>query len=303
MQIFQIILPIFGIIGIGYWLRRRHLVDQTWVHILNQYIYYVALPALIVVSFWKINWFDSSIASILGFNTLALLLFAAFIAVVLKTVHIDRKTKAAIFLTALVGNTIYMGFPLVESAIGRARFNEVVAAGTAHLALGIAFSIVVTELYVLKTKNYRVYILDFFKNPLVISMIAGFLLSRIHIPLLGQPALKLLEMLGATASPVALFALGGFLHGKFIKHHMWFALLPVMLKLIAFPIFIFLFAILRDQPANAATTSTLIAGMPTAVTAFVVAEKYKLNQDFVANCILLSTLASIATITVFLFVL
>lgn len=303
MEILQLTLPIFGIIGAGYVLRWYKLVDDDWVHILNRFVYYVSLPALIVASFWDIDWLDRGTAAVLGFNTAALLVFIALLALALRSIRIDRKTKAGIFLAALVGNTIYMGFPLVGGALGTRAFSLVVGSATVHLTLGIALSIVATEFYVLRVKDWRRYARDFFTNPLIVSMAVGFVLSFVPTPVIGDSIRKMLVMLGATASPVALFALGGFLHGKFMRHHMWFAFIPVTLKLIAFPLLVLTAGYATRLTENAVTASGLIAAMPTAVTAFVVAEKYNLSKDFIANCILLSTLLSLLTLPLLLWLL
>jgi predicted permease len=213
----------------------------------------------------------------------------------------DRKTKAALFLTALVGNTIYMGFPLVGSAARQADFAAVVAAGTIHLAVGIALSILAVEFYVLRSKNIKTYVLDFIKHPLILSMALGFALSFVKLPEASGALKRTLLMLGSTASPVALLALGGFLHGRFMRHHLAQAWLSVVLKLVLFPLFLFLASFAFVLPGHQAGISALLAGMPTAVTAFVVAEKYKLDESFVASCIVLTTVVSLFTISAFLF--
>lgn len=300
MEILQIVLPIFGIIGAGYGLRRYKLVTDQWAHILNAFVYYISLPALITISFRQISWNNSGLWPLLGFNTAALLGFSLLLVLVLQTLSLERKTKAALYMTALVGNTIYMGFPLVGAAVGHNNFSAVVAAGTAHLALGIAFAILAVEFYVLRSRNFNTYLLDFIKHPLILSMAIGIVLSFIKIPVLDNVVNKTLNMLGATASPVALFALGGFLHGKFIRRHFGLSVLSVMLKLILFPILLAAAAYAFNFPKTQVTISALMAGMPVAVTAFVVAEKYDLDKTFVANCIIMSTVASLISISILL---
>jgi predicted permease len=107
-------------------------------------------------------------------------------------------------------------------------------------------------------------------------------------------------MLAATASPVALFALGSFLHGKFKKQDASLAVWTTAAKLLVFPLAVFLLAKIFNLSAENQSISALISTMPVAVTCFVIAEKYKLNQQLVANAIVLSTAVSIATIPLFL---
>ena len=37
-----------------------NLIDKNWVHTLNGFAYYVALPALIISSFWKVDFTNPS---------------------------------------------------------------------------------------------------------------------------------------------------------------------------------------------------------------------------------------------------
>lgn len=298
MQILQIVLPIFGIIGAGFLFRKYGPVKDDWVHVLNGFVYYVSLPAIIIIGFRQISWGDSQILPLFWFNILALLGFSLALAAMLYALRLDKKIKAAVFMTALAGNTIYMGFPILNSASGSA--GSVVAAGTAQLAVGIAFCILAVEFYVLRSRQFKTYFLDFIRHPLIISMAAGFALSFVNLGGLDQVINKIFSMLGATASPVALFALGGFIHGKFIRRHLGLVGMSAVLKLMIFPIFVALLAYIFRVASYQASIATIFAGMPTAVTAFVVAEKYQLDKGFVANCIIISTIASLVTISALL---
>lgn len=303
-QILTIVLPIFVMIWLGYILRKHKLVREEWVHVLNSFVYYVSLPALILISFWEINWLDRQIYGILKFNFAAMLLFCGLLFAVLSLLKIRAKMKAALFLTAVAGNTVYMGFPLVGAAFGSANFAGVVAAATAHLVLGLVLSVVAVELWVVKSKKVKIYVNDFIKNPLIIALFLGIILSLVGVrgsvvDIIKRP----IAMFGATASPVALFALGGFLHGRFMANHTKAALMATALKLLAFPALIIFLARFANLSGNDLGVSVAVSAMPTAVTGFVIAEQYGLDETFVANAILLSTAVSVLTISAFLYIL
>jgi hypothetical protein len=103
-------------------------------------------------------------------------------------------------------------------------------------------------------------------------------------------------MLGLTASPVALFTLGGFLYGRFLKENLNLVILASFLKMIAFPVMIFLgsYYLLNFYALPAADLKVLIllSSMPVAVTTFVIAERFNLNRALVGNSILISTIFS-----------
>ncbi|MBI3638376.1 AEC family transporter [Candidatus Wolfebacteria bacterium] len=141
------------------------------------------------------------------------------------------------------------------------------------------------------------------QNPLVISSLAGILISFLGF---NQPIFlgikKSVAMLGATASPIALFTLGAFLYGRFLKKNLAAVALSSILKMIVFPVFIFIasFYFLKTKDVK---VFSLLGSMPVAVTTFVIAEKYNLNETLIGNAIILSTILSfvIAPLMIYLF--
>jgi len=298
----KIIFPIFSIIGLGYLLRRAGIIGQESTHILNQFVYYISLPALVLISFWQIDWYHPETLATLGFNLFSILLFSGGLLVFVWFLRIKPEYKAALFTVSLVGNTIYMGFPIGQSVFGEEQFPEFVAAATPHLVLGIALAILVSEYFVIRAKKVKTYLKDFFLNPLILSLFCGILLSVFRVkPDLFSFVTATVEMLGSTASPVALVTLGAFLHGKFAKEHVGLSFLAISTKLAVFPLFIALAGKFIMPNTNGLSASFLAAAMPTAITVFVISEKYNIAPRFVAHTIVLTTLVSIATISITLF--
>lgn len=299
MDIVRILLPIFSLVGLGYILRYFDVLTEAGIHEINRFVYLVALPAIIFASFFKIDWHNSETVSILILNLFLFLVFSGALLVLVWLLPISGEHKAAIFAASLIGNTIYMGFPIGKAALGAERFTEYVAAATPHLGIGIALAVLAVEFFVVRSRNVSIYLKDFFLNPLVLSLFGGIILSILPIGAWARSfIMPPLEMLGSTASPLALTTLGAFLYGKFSHEHLGPSLLVVGLKLAVFPLF--LFAIWKNFfPFVGGFEASLIAvAMPTAVTVFVIAERYNIAPKFIAHVILLTTVISIATIPV-----
>jgi len=301
-EVLFVVLPIFGLVYAGYFFRKIKICTDEWVHILNQFVYYVSLPAIISVSFWQINVREPMFWSIVGTNTAAVVAYAVILFGFIQVLPWKRGSlKAAAFMVGIVGNTVYIGFPLLADAFGKNLLPYSIAAATVHLVLGLVLSILAVEFWVIKSKRASAYILDFFKNPFFSSLAVGVVLSLLNFKgPVADMIQKPIFMLGTTASPLALFALGGFLHGKFAPHHLSRSVLLTVVKLAVFPLLTWLFVSLMGLGADFTAISVVVASMPSAVTAFVIAEKYHLDNELVANTILLSTAVSIVTISLFL---
>lgn len=295
-----LVFPVFGIIALGWVLRKTGLVKSGWVHILNLFVYYVSLPAIILVSFWQIDLTDTVFAQTLGINFLVILVLALLILLFLAFLKISKEKKAAIFLASLSGNTIYMGLPVASSVAGIAYYSPIVAIGIVQLSLAFLFSVILLQFWVSRTKSLKNYLLDIAKNPIIASTFLGVLFSFLFHDKVLPPLKISLEMLGATSSPLALFSLGSFLGGRFVRQHLALALVPTTVKLLLLPVLTFLGFYLFNLKGPEADISVLLAAMPVAVNTFVLAEKFKLDKSYSANVILFSTVVSLFTLLVFL---
>jgi hypothetical protein len=283
-------LPLFLIILGGWLMQRSKVMQGDWVHQANAFAYNVALPALVVVSLWNINFRDSGLLRLLGFSTLSLAVYLALLFIVLSMVRIGNDMKATIFLTAGTGNALYLGIGLIQLGFGGSHLAAGTLVASIYFIVSFVVSVSVIRYWHMKNHDFVNELIEFVKNPLVISVILGVALSFVSVtkyPLIGTIK-QALSMLGSTSSPVALFALGGFLYGKMLKNDMGKVLMITTLKMVAFPMIVFgLYRILYGQ--GDVEIPVLLASMPVAVTTFVIAERFKLNTTLVGSAIVFST--------------
>jgi predicted permease len=167
---------------------------------------------------------------------------------------------------------------------------------------GMVIALVVIEFLYSNTNDVKKIAKHISKNPLVIASFAGIALSFVTFSEnIDQAVNDTLLLLALTASPVALFALGAFLSGHKVKKDIPLIGLTVGLKLIALPLIAYiLFENVIQADETARLSTILLASMPTAVTAFVLSESYKLDATFVAVTMLVSTILSLPLITIVL---
>jgi len=294
-------LPIFLIIFAGWLFQKAKVMEGDWVHQANAFAYYAALPALIVVSLWDINFRSPEIIRLTLASLASMTAFLAVLFVVLSLfTAMKRDTKAAIFLTAATGNTLYMGIALVEVGFGKDQVPAAALVGNIYLIIPLVLSILVVRYWHTKDHSIKDELMAFLKNPLVLSVALGIALSFVPVEHAAVASLKkTMQMLGSTSSPVALFALGGFLYGKFLKKDLHMVMFITALKMIVFPLVVFgIYAYFAKGVS--ADMPVLLATMPVAVTTFVIAEKFKLNTALVGNAIVFATLMSFITAPIIL---
>ena len=298
-----VVLPIFAVILVGFACGRRRLLGPTACSELNRFVVYLGLPALLFSAMaqadWAALWQPGFIASFAGGS------FAVFAAtLVWRRARGRHLTDASIDgLNAGYANAGYIGFPLCQLVFGQASLTLVTVA-TLLTACGLFASAIVFVEIGLQTERRAGRLAakvgrSLLRNPLLIAPVLGMLWSATGLALPGSLR-SFLGLLAAAASPCALVSLGLFLaqsRGSAASARRP-ALALAGMKLIAQPALtaICAYGVFRIAALPAAV-AVLLAALPTGTGSFMIAEFYGREARVTSGAILLSTLASIVTLT------
>jgi hypothetical protein len=134
------------------------------------------------------------------------------------------------------------------------------------------------------------------KNPMIVSMVLGLLWSAAALPVPG-PVNDFLTILGAAATPGALFAIGASLAERSAERLAvagWLTLCKLVLHPAAVAGAVYL---VFPVDAFRAGVAVAAAALPVAGNIFILAQHYRVAPQRVSAAILLSTSASIVTVT------
>ena len=138
------------------------------------------------------------------------------------------------------------------------------------------------------------------KNPLILGILAGlpFALLRITVPTMIDSALK---SVGNTATPLALIVVGTSLCGSGALKHWKIATVSSVIKLLLLPAIFLPIAGAMGFRDSQMIAILIMAGSPTTVACYIMAKNMKADSVLTANALLLSTLLSAPSITLWLF--
>jgi predicted permease len=138
------------------------------------------------------------------------------------------------------------------------------------------------------------------RNPLPMSIALGIVASGVGLPL-PTPIEKWLDLMAAAAAPCALFAIGLFLSDKSIKSGLAEAGLATLIKLLLQPLLAALILpLFIDLGSVAGRVALLMAALPTAANAFVLAKQFDISVEQNTASVLLSTAFSVVTVSALL---
>jgi predicted permease len=293
------VFPVFGLVACGVLAGRFGLVHQSSSQALNQFVYAFALPAMLFVAVYR-----GSLDEILS-GTFLLAVIGATLVTALAGYAISRflangspaeSTLRA--LNASFANTGYLGIPLVTVAYGERAALPAALATVATNIVSFALAIVCLELFVNPRRGaIRRALGGVARSPLIwpIALAIVCVALEIKVPV---PVERFATLLSAAAGPCALFAIGLFVSQLSIRAGIAASWPSTALKLLVHPALMALLAfyVLPIDPFWA-KIGVVCASLPLGATAFVLAQRYKLLEGETSTGAVLSTAASVITVS------
>ncbi|MGY2051346.1 AEC family transporter [Methylobacterium sp. JK268] len=293
-------LPIFALILAGFLCGRTALFGPAATDSLNRFAIYLALPALMFGAMARIT--PAQVAQV-GFAAAFLVGIAAAFAAAygLCALRGGRMAQACIEgLDAGYSNVGFMGLPLCLLVFGPESLPAVVITTLLTACVLFLFAIVLIEADLRKGTGgtARKVLLALLRNPLLIAPLAGlaFGLTGTGIP---GPVDRFTTLLGGAASPCALVCIGLFLaQERVVLTDLRPILTLVGLKLLFQPaVTAFLAYEVFAMPPLWARVAVLLSALPIGSGPFTLAKLYGLEAGVTSGAILVSHLASVASVS------
>ncbi len=299
----EVVFPVFAIILAGYLSGHYRVLGEDSAVALNRFVYFFALPPLLFAFTARapidqiFNW--PFIASFLVGSLFALVIALAVGRYAFQ--HRDKRELALLGLTSVFSNTAYMGIPLFAAAFGASGTLPAIIATLAGNTLLIGGAIIALEALQNSSGSYfRTLVLvvrTLLSNPLLVSPFLGILTSAAGLPI-PVPVSNFLDLMAASAGPVALFALGLSLVGRKLLGDAKQVSSMVLLKLVVHPLVTFLLVTyVFELDKNWAQAAIVLSALPAGALVFVVAQQYNVFVQRASSAIVVSTAASVLTVS------
>lgn len=312
-----LIAPLFIIVAASALVQKRMAFDRSIIKILNGYALNIGLPALLfyAIASTQFSWQHAS-----GLIVISSIYFVCIFLGTLgigKLIHVPAQLLRTLVICLGLGNVAFLGIPVIELTYGEAALADAGVIVAVYLfwvfTLGIGYlewsARIKHHLGSLEWSTYwgrRVEFQDLFlsliKNPILIAVFAGSLVSVMAIPLPTE-LFKSVELIAHSVTPLVLIIVGLFIGSSQVGQ--WRDWLPVVgfssLVLVFFPLLLYVSLASATGTPELFATTIISAAMPLAITPFALADTYKLDKMFIARAIVLSTILSAITIPIWVF--
>ena len=300
--VIDIVLPIFGVVAMGYVVGARRWMDSAAVRGLSLYVFNIAVPLLLFRTMSTVAWPEVIPwrAVIAYFGCAWAVLMSTFL---LSRWRLRSSATAGVFAFASsYGNFIPLGIPLVMMAYGEAATVPLVLLVAFQAPLFFPIMIVIQELA--KAKGARDSIggsalRSILTNQFLIGIGLGVLVNLTQTPL-PQPLLDILDLVGRSAGPGALFALGAGLSFYPIGGVLRSASVVVLIKNVLLPLMVWSVAGALDIPVVWQAVLVVMAALPVGINSYLFAERYACAQPLAGTAVVLSTGLSVVTLSLVL---
>ena len=289
--IIQTLLPLILLVILG-WVLKKTIADDSWTTVLNKLSVYLLFPALIFSGMIKVKLETIDDFSFIYGNFIILVAIIFTLYFGLKYLGLKKSMVNTYVISVFFGNVGYLGVPIVSSIIpsGQGLVSMHVALYTLIL---FTFGIGVLEFSVHKKLSSKILV-DALKNPLLLAVLIAIMLLATDTKL-PFVVLKTIDLLAGGATPIILISLGLFLARELPKVEYKHVVGLVGLKLFVVPMIFLLYFYLAGK-SEVLAISVLEAGMPMAITPFILAELYPMEKEIIAIGIVVSCILSIFTL-------
>ena len=297
-------IPIFLMMLLGMLFRKLGWMDEVFAAKMNKFVFLVPLPVLL---FEQLATVDFSEVWDIKFILFCFVVTAISITIstLISLLWKDRSVKGEFIQATYRSSAALLGIAFIQNIYGTAGMAPLMIIGSVPLYNIMA----VVVLSVFKPGNnsfdkalVKKTLKGIVTNPIMIGIVAGFVWSALKLPM---PLIlhKTVSSIGATATPMGLMSMGATFEMKKATSKMKPTLVAVFMKLVGFcAIFLPMAALLGFRNEEMIAILVML-GSATTVSCFVMARNMGHEGTLSSGVIMMTTLLSAFTLTMWLDVL
>ena len=310
-QIVEIVLPVFGMIALGYAIAAAGVLSRETGEALSDFVFVVAIPVLIFRTLATAVFEGESPWGLwIGYFSIFAMMWVLGTLVIRRLFGRDARAGVVAGISTAYGNTVLVGIPLAIAAYG----NDGAVVMALIIALHLPVMMSTSAILIVSAERRdgivhpepgtraitRGVALNLIRNPLIIALVLGVLWHGTGAPLGGLPRV-MVDRIADVASTLALFAMGMSLRNYGIRGNVRAGLVLASLKLFLMPALVLVAArYLIPLPPVWAKVAVIAAACPTGVNAYVVAGRFRTGEALASNAITISTAGAVLSMTLWM---
>ena len=256
-------------ITVGYFINRLNIFSKEAPAILNQFVIYISLPAMIILQVPKLKFSMDTLIPIIvawgvmGISAILVLLFA-------RIFSFSKEITGSLMLVAILTNSSFMGIPIINAYMGESSLAYILVYDQLGTFIALAtYGTFIASYYSSKSQiSFKIITLKVLTFPPFLSLVLALLLMGVEFhPVIS----KVLSSFANTIVPIALVAVGLQLQFKLPREDLKPFSVALFIKLIIAPIIAIIICKIFNWNNEASIVSIMEAGMAPMITAGAIA--------------------------------
>lgn len=294
MQFILIILPIFLIIGTGFFGQKLLKLD---IKPISTVALYLMMPFLTFKTFYT-NTFNNDYIYMILFNII-LIMVPFFLTIIIGKVYkADKSTISAMLLSTTFPNMGNYGAPVILFAYGDKAFEYAIIIMVIQSLLISTIGIFIASYGSERPTSVKAALLSVSKMPIVYGVILGILFQVTHVTI-PPTILEGIDLIGSASIPVITLILGMQLAAiQSQRFEIKYVSSVSLIRMLITPIVIAI--IVSYLPINQLIKNifVLLSAMPVAANTVLLAVQFKTKPDLVSYITLITTLISLISVPI-----
>lgn len=295
---FNVVAPVFLVIGIGYFIKSIGIVDEQFVNTAIKFNFKVGLSVLLFK-----NIYTAKLSSVFNPRLIifALLCITGSVIVLWLIVPLfikDKRKASAMIHTIYRSNFVLLGMPLAINMFGESNIAPVSLLLPVAIPAYNFFAVLILASFDENGSGrgrIKSTIISIIKNPLIIGSAAAIILQllSIKLPLFLENSVSSIASLG---TPMALITLGAQFDFKKSIGNLKYSVIAAIGRLIVVPGIVVAMAILLGFRGYELGAIFILFSSPSAVSSYVMAKEMHSDYELTGDVVILTTLLSMITI-------
>jgi malate permease and related proteins len=297
---FNVVIPVFLVVAVGYFIRRIEMVDDKFVNTAIKFNFKVGLSTLIFKNIYQSNLVEVFNLKLVFFTFLCIVGVVVILFLTVPLFVKDRRKASAMIHTMYRSNFVLLGLPIAINMFGQSNIAPVALLMPIAIPTYNILAVVILSLFdekspegrQAKIKSTTIAIIT---NPLILGSMVGLTaqLFSLKLPLFLEKAIFDIASLG---TPLALITLGAQFNFNSALKNLQYSIVATIGRLVVIPFIVVLLGFLVGFKGYELGALFILFSSPTAISSYVMAKEMNSDHDLTGDVVLLSTLFSIFTI-------
>lgn len=300
-------IPVFLVIVVGYVLKRIGMLGESFIKDANKFNFNVTLPCLLINDLMSCGIRENFECKYVAYCFVTTLICIVITWALAKVFMKDKTIIGEFVQGSYRGSAAVLGIALIQNIQGDSGMGPLMIVGS--VPLYNAFAVMILTLEAPKKdeslsfkKTLKKALIGILKNPMIISILIGVLLSYFEITL-PVIASKTISTLAKITTPLALITIGAAFEGAKAIKMLKPTVAATLIKLIIQPMIFLPIAAYLGFNSSEIVALLIMYGAPTTASCFIMSKNMNHDGTLSSSIIVLTTLLSAFTITFWIWVL